>query len=175
MGFLVKNLLAVQETWILSLRWEDPLKGKATHLSILAWIIPTVDGVAKSGTELRDFHFHFSLWNINMTILQTLPPSVTSRAAQPTASLFFPSWLLPWWLRWSRICLQCRRHGFNPWVGKIPWREWQSTPVFLPGEFYGQRSLACSSPKGRKESDMTERLTPVHYLYFKIDWLIEIK
>ena len=30
---------------------------------------------------------------------------------------------------------QCRRPGFDPWVGKIPWRrEWQPTPVFLPGE-----------------------------------------
>ena len=32
--------------------------------------------------------------------------------------------------------------GFNPWVEKIPWRrEWQSTPVFLPRESHGQRSL----------------------------------
>ena len=31
------------------------------------------------------------------------------------------------------ICLQCRTLGFDPWVGKIPWRrEWQPTPVFLP-------------------------------------------
>ena len=37
-------------------------------------------------------------------------------------------------LRWSRIRLQCRRPWFHPWVGKIPWRrEWQPTPVFLPG------------------------------------------
>ena len=37
----VKNLPAMQETWILSLGWEDPLeKGKATHSSILAWRIP---------------------------------------------------------------------------------------------------------------------------------------
>ena len=36
-----------------------------------------------------------------------------------------------------------RRRGFSPWVRKIPWRrEWQPTPVFLPGEFHGQRSLA---------------------------------
>ena len=28
---------------------------------------------------------------------------------------------LPWWLRWLRICLQCRRLGFDPWVRKIPW------------------------------------------------------
>ena len=33
------------------------------------------------------------------------------------------------------MCLQCGRPGFNPWVGKIPWRRgWQTTPVFLPGE-----------------------------------------
>ena len=47
------------------------------------------------------------------------------------------------------IC-QCRRHerpGFNPWVEKIPWkRAWQPTPVFLPGESYGQRSPAGYSP-----------------------------
>ena len=35
------------------------------------------------------------------------------------------------------------RLGFNPWIGKIPWRRaWQPTPVILPGESYGQRSLA---------------------------------
>jgi len=39
------------------------------------------------------------------------------------------------------------RLGFNPWVGKIPWRrEWLPTPVFLPGEFHGQRSLPSYSP-----------------------------
>ena len=60
---LVKNLSAMQETWVGSLGWEDPLeKGKATHSSILAWRIPwtTVHGVAKSRTRLSDFHFHFS-------------------------------------------------------------------------------------------------------------------
>ena len=42
---------------------------------------------------------------------------------------------------------QCRRCGFNPWAGKIPWRrKWQPTPVFLPGESQGQRSLAGDSP-----------------------------
>jgi len=46
---------------------------------------------------------------------------------------------------------------FNPWVGNIHWRRaWQPTPVFLPGEIYGQRSLVGYSPWGRKESDMTE-------------------
>ena len=40
-------------------------------------------------------------------------------------------------------CKRCKRHGFNPGVGKTPWRKaWQPTPVFLPGEPQGQRSLA---------------------------------
>ena len=37
------------------------------------------------------------------------------------------------WLSSKRICLQCRRQGFNPWIGRIPWgREWLPTPVFWP-------------------------------------------
>ena len=56
---------------------------------------------------------------------------------------------------------QCRRPGFDHWVGKIPWRRvWPPTPVFLPGKYHGQRSLAGYSPWGRKELDMTERITP---------------
>ena len=41
-------------------------------------------------------------------------------------------------------------------------RKWQPTPVFLPGESHGQRSLVGSSPWGRKELDTTERLTHTH-------------
>ena len=62
--------------------------------------------------------------------------------------------------QWQQIRLQCRRPGFDPWVGKIPWRrKWQPTPVFLPGESHAQRSLVGYSPWGHKESDTTERLT----------------
>ena len=46
-------------------------------------------------------------------------------------------------------CLKCRRPGFDPWVGKIPWRgKWQPTPVFFPGKSYGQRSLVSYSTRG---------------------------
>ena len=49
------------------------------------------------------------------------------------------------------------RCEFNPWVGKIPWRrKWQPTPIFLPRNSHGQRSLAGYSPWGHNESDMTE-------------------
>ena len=52
---------------------------------------------------------------------------------------------------------QCRRCEFDPWVGKIPWRRaWQPTPVFLPGESHGQRSLEDCGPQGHKESDTIE-------------------
>ena len=46
---------------------------------------------------------------------------------------------------------------FNPWVGKTPGRrKWQPTPVFLPRESHGQRSLVGNSPRGHKESDTTK-------------------
>ena len=49
-------------------------------------------------------------------------------------------------------------------VGKIPWRKWQPTPVFLPGKFHGPRSLGGYSPQGHKESDMTDydAVTPLN-------------
>ena len=53
---------------------------------------------------------------------------------------------LPFWLSWLRSHLQCGRPGFDPWVGKIPWRrERLPTPVFWPGEFLG-----LYSPWGRQ-------------------------
>ena len=56
-------------------------------------------------------------------------------------------------------CGRLKIPGFDPWVGKIPWRSaWQPTPVFLPREPHGQRSLAGCSPWGCRESDMTERV-----------------
>ena len=67
---------------------------------------------------------------------------------------------LPRWHSGKESACQCRshrRHGFNPWVGKIPWRRgWQPTPVFLPGESHGQRGLAGYSPWDCKELSMTE-------------------
>ena len=54
-------------------------------------------------------------------------------------------------------CRRPKRQGFDPWVGKIPWRRaWQPTPVFLPGESHGQRSLVGYSSWSLKESDTTE-------------------
>ena len=67
-------------------------------------------------------------------------------------------WGLPRWLSGKESPCQSRRCRFDPWVRKISWRrKWQPTPVFLPGESPGQRSLAGYSPWGHKESDTTEQ------------------
>ena len=64
-----------------------------------------------------------------------------------------------------------KRHGFNPWVRKIPWRRaWQPTPVFLPGKSHGQECLVGYSPWGRKDSDMTEVTWHAHTCILYIIW-----
>ena len=87
----------------------------------------------------------------------------------PLISLWFPGGL--WW--W-RICLQCRRSGFDPRVMRIPWRrKWQHTLVFLPGELHGQRRLVGSMGSQRVGHDwsantcktlMVENRVGVQYL-----------
>ena len=62
-------------------------------------------------------------------------------------------------------CRRHKRHGFDPWIGKIPWRrKLQSALVFLPRESQRQRSLADYSPWGHKESDTTFKVILVFNL-----------
>ena len=66
--------------------------------------------------------------------------------------------------------LQCGRPGFDPWVGNILWRrKWHPTPVLLPGESHGWRSVVGYSPWGHKESDTAERthFTSLHFIVLK--------
>ena len=85
------------------------------------------------------------------------------------------------WLKKKKFTCQGRRLrslGFSPWIWKIPWRrKWKPTPVFLPGKFHGQGSLAEYSPWGHKESDMTatehtaQRLVNIAMGHLKINIL----
>ena len=62
----------------------------------------------------------------------------------------------PGWLSGKESVCQCRRHEFDLWVRKIPWRRgWQPTPVFLPGNSWGWRSLMGCGPWRCKELDTT--------------------
>ena len=136
---LVKNPPAMGESGPWSLGWEDPLeKGKSTHSSILAWRIPwTVYSPWSCKESDTPERLSLSLW-----------------------------WCFTGGANGKEPACQFRRHercGFDPWVGKIPWRKkWQRTPVFLLGESYGQRSLAGYSPWDRKESDVTEVTEHAH-------------
>ena len=84
MAWWVKNLSAMQEIWVQSLGWEDPLeKGKATHSSVLAWRIPwtTVHGVAESDmTELLSLSLSYAhkgrISQAFFTAISCLPSSV---------------------------------------------------------------------------------------------------
>ena len=118
----------------------------ATYSSILAWRIPWTEktgGLQSMGSQ-RVGHG---------SVTDTFTSSPSSTLALKIQKS----------LSWERICLQCRRPRFYSWVGKIPWRrKWQPTPVFLPGESHGQRSLVGYSPWGCKELDTTEATEHTH-------------
>ena len=64
----------------------------------------------------------------------------------------------------ERVRLQCRRPGFAPWVGKIPWRRaWEPTPVFLPGESPWIKEPGRLQSMGSKESDTTGELSTAQH------------
>ena len=77
---------------------------------------------------------------------------------------------LPRWLHVKESACQCRKCGFNLWVGKIPCRrKWQSSLVFLPGKSYGQMSLAGYSPWCRKSKRVRHNLvTKQTFISFSI-------
>ena len=91
-----------------------------------------VHGGAKSQGRLSGFHFHtsyFSAEKISQVVL-----------VEP-----------------AHQCRGRKRCGWDPWVGKIPWRrKWHPAPVFFPGKSHRRRSLVGCSPWGHKESDTTE-------------------
>ena len=78
------------------------------------------------------------------------------------------------WLSDKESTCQCRRLGFNPWVGKIPRRrKQQPDPVFFPGKRHRQCRLEDYHPWGHKESDMIERLSTRTYFISYILYLIQ--
>ena len=110
----------------------------------------------KSPEELQDFFI--KVWLIYNIVLVSGVQQNYSVMCMYTYILGFPSGASG-----KESACQCRRwkrHGFNLWVKKIPWKmAWQPIPVFLSGESHGQRSLEGNSPRGCKQLDMTERLS----------------
>ena len=133
-----------QETRIQSLDREYPLeKATATHSSIPAWRIPWTEGAGKNR-----YDYKLILVSVRWKLKKYLE-KIKQKKKKTTG--------FSWWLKQWRICLQCQRPGFNPWVGNIPWRrKRQPTLVPLPRELHGQRRLTGYSPRDPKESDRTE-------------------
>ena len=126
----------------------------------------SVCGVRKSLMCLSNFHFHCCL---NFHFCKRWVDCQEKVFHIQLLSLCTAQGYAAEGLNWSQPCTsqgfqgctsgkdlacQCRRHErceFDPWVRKIPWRrKWQPTPVFLPGESHGPRSLAGT------QWDMTE-------------------
>ena len=111
----------------------------------------TVSSLLEMTISLSLFFFIFSLFLFGV---------------QPILNFFFyigvqPIMGFPGGTSGKEVTCRCKRHGSDPWVGKIPWRRaWQPTPVFLPGESHGQRSLAGYSLWTHKEPDTTEATKP---------------
>ena len=147
----------VWEIQVWSLGWEDPLEKEiATHSSILAWKIPWMEepGRLPAGyshgrlpcgrkesdmTEwlhfflsmLHDISFHKSKNTHMYYMLYNHSQTTYPRVLICYKTLFLVASLVAQ----SRIQLQFSRAGFDPWIGKIPWRRaWQPAPVFLPEE-----------------------------------------
>ena len=76
-----------------------------------------------------------------------------------------PFWAsqVAWWVKNPPAVQESRRCGFDPWVGKVPWRKaWQPTPVILRGEFHGQRILEGYSPWGHRSWTFLKQLSTAH-------------
>ena len=102
-------------------------------------------------------------WMKNPKLVQEKLLSKIGRENRDNILRFLGYLGLPWWLKWLRIFLQCERPRFNPWVRKIPWRrDYLATPVFLPGEFHGQRLQPMGSQRVRY-------LTEKNYLFIVLD------
>ena len=158
--------------------WDCSLPGSFVHgilqARILEWLpFPSPGALLDPGIEpgllyCRQIFYRQSYRGSNFAT--RLGPQETQ------ASRILINLWLPRWLSGKESACQCRivrRHGFDPSVGKIRWRrKWQRTPVFLPGEYYGQRSLTGYSSRDRKESDTTEQACTWKFVLYSVSSLM---
>ena len=196
----VKCLPTMRETWVQSLGREDLLeKEMATHCSIFAWKIPwTVEPGRLQSMGLQRVKYDWAT-SLSLSVWVDLIQSAKGALNRIKGWIRKNSFSLPegfWaeslvfigllgfprWCSGKKSVSLCRRHGFDPWVGKTPWsRKWKPTLVFLPGELHEQGSLVSYTSWGHRELDMTEQahthwssasgLRFVLELYHQLSWM----
>ena len=121
------------------------------HMRARVWDCKTGEEVGSCSSRHRPFQDH----NTETYLVSTCRSMTPSRVKTLSASLYISGGA-----GGKEHACRCRRQESDPWVGKIPpWRrKRQPTPIFLPGESRGQRSLVGYSPWGHRESDTTEQL-----------------
>ena len=145
--------------------WEGDIKGTgpSKHQRLCRYFLPhrtPVQHWERRGLGMRGPGWLPKRTHLPKIICHFLPSPLSS------FSVILDVWpILPGsrWLRGKESASQCKtlkRWGFNPWAGKDSWRKkWQPTPLFLPREPHGQRSLVGYSPRGHKEWNTAERLS----------------
>ena len=114
------------------------------------WIEAQASLLTISVKETSTYFYDYQAirYNIEKVMSKTQTLLLSKLCNLPSYTCFpFIDWLgLPGWLSSEESTCQCRKCGFDPCVGKIPWRrKWPLTPAFLPGKSHGQRSLAGDS------------------------------
>ena len=153
---LLKSPPAMRETGVRSLGWEDPLEKGIGYPEQ-----PQYSGLENPmdspwGRKESDMTERLSPSQVAQWERICLPLKELDRGA---------CWAAVYGVTQNRTRLKrlssssSRRQGYDPWVGKIPWRrKWQPTPVFLPGKSHGLRRLLGCGPQCCKESDTTEHV-----------------
>ena len=107
-----------------------------------------IPGIGSQGEQVID------AFSLSLSCRTFWPkPGVHWRPVRQTAISTFDSGIAMLLVQRVKRLLQCRRPGFHPWVGKIPWRrKWQPTPVLLPRKSHGWRSLGQATVHGVTKS-----------------------
>ena len=162
--------MAPNSTCLSSYRSWNPKSKNRSHWDTIklseGWVIC-------AGCEVGENLFPFLLWFWESAWLKNQPWAPYSAIFSGSLLLPFPFFFGPLLLHWGVLVVlvvkkqtnkhppavqELGRYGFNSWVGQIRWRrQWLPTPVFLPGESHGQRSLVGYTVHGvTKDLDMTE-------------------
>ena len=154
------------ETWVWFLDWDDPKeKGILQYSGLENSVDCIVLGVTKSWTQLSDFHFHFQ--SLNLCYFQINLYSVRIHSLTKKQKCKENSLILACKYTNIFLCIYITGESLQSmymfyYLDKTNYimhtwrRKWQPTPVFLPGESQGQRSLVGWGLWGCTESDTTK-------------------